>query len=75
MIYVRVALSISLFPRAVFLFFLLYHFYLFSFPSGFHLLALLNLFLALTFLMIHVVIKIEYPAFIRGIISLDIPRF
>ena len=52
MIYVRSNNSIRLFPRASLALFLLYHFYLFSSPSGFHLLALLVLFLFLTALMV-----------------------
>ena len=52
MIYVRSNNSIRLFPRASLALFLLYHFYLFSSPAGFHLLALLVLFLFLTSLMV-----------------------
>lgn len=74
MIYVRSSLAISFFPRASFLLFLLYHFYLYSFPSGFHLLALLVLFLALNWLMMITLLKIELPAYIRGDVSFEQPR-
>lgn len=74
MIYVRSSLAISFFPRASFLLFLLYHFYLYSFPSGFHLLALLVLFLGLNWLMMITLLKIELPAYIRGDVSFEQPR-
>lgn len=74
MIYVRSNNSIRLFPRASLALFLLYHFYLFSNPSGFHLLALLVLFLFLTSLMIFCVRKFELDAFYRGSINIDQPR-
>ena len=51
-----------------------YHFYLFSHPSGFHLLALLVLFLYLTALMIFCVRKFEMEAFSRGVVNIDQPR-
>lgn len=74
MIYVRSSNSIRLFPRASLALFLLYHFYLFSCPSGFHLLALLVMFMFLTALMIHCVRKYEYDAYHRGIVNIDQPR-
>lgn len=57
MIYVRSNNSIRLFPRASLALFLLYHFYLFSSPAGFHLLALLVLFLFLTSLMVSTYVR------------------
>ena len=74
MIYIRSANSILLFPRASLALFLLYHFYLFSHPSGFHLLALLVLFLFLTALMIYCVRKFEFEAYHRGLVNIDQPR-
>ena len=59
MIYVRSNNSIRLFPRASLALFLLYHFYLFSSPAGFHLLALLVLFLFLTSLMVSMYVCIN----------------
>ena len=75
MIYVRSALSIRVFPRASLALFLLYHFYLFSFPSGFHVLALLVLFLFLSYLMVVNVITFEKSAFIRVEVSIEQPRY
>jgi hypothetical protein len=74
MIYIRSTSSIRLFPRASLALFLLYHFYLFSCPSGFHLLALLVMFMFLTALMIHCVRKYEYDAYHRGLVNIDQPR-
>eukprot|EP00602_Paraphysomonas_sp_CaronLab_P005156 CAMPEP_0185035770 /NCGR_PEP_ID=MMETSP1103-20130426/27735_1 /TAXON_ID=36769 /ORGANISM="Paraphysomonas bandaiensis, Strain Caron Lab Isolate" /LENGTH=540 /DNA_ID=CAMNT_0027573017 /DNA_START=206 /DNA_END=1826 /DNA_ORIENTATION=- len=74
MIYIRCSPAIQLFPRAVLSLFLLYHIYLYSFPLGFHLFALFVFFLFLSWLMIFTVRKLEYPAFIRGEISLEQPR-
>lgn len=74
MIYVRCSLSIQIFPRASLALFLVYHFYLYSFPSGFHILALLVFFLYLTWLMVLTVSKFERPAFNRGDVSLEQPR-
>jgi hypothetical protein len=74
MLYLRAAGSIQLFPRAAFLLFLLYHTYLYSFPAGFHLLALLVFFLLLTWLMVLTVRKMEYPAYMAGEVSLEQPR-
>ena len=62
MIYVRSNNSIRFFPRASLALFLLYHFYLFSSPSGFHLLALLVLFLFLTALMVSTLLTRTVPA-------------
>jgi len=74
MIYVRSSASIQLFPRASLGLFLVYHFYYFSFPSGFHVLAVVVLFFSLLFLMIHCIRMFEIKAFDRGLISLDQPR-
>jgi hypothetical protein len=74
MIYVRSAGSIVLFPRASMALYLLYHFYLYSQPFGFHLLALLIMFLFLVSLMIHCVRKFELEAYFRGVVNIDQPR-
>jgi len=74
MIYVRSAASIQLFPRASLGLFLIFHFYYFSYPSGFHVLALVVLFFSLLCLMIHCIRMFEIKAFDRGLISLDQPR-
>jgi hypothetical protein len=74
MIYVRSNFSIQFFPRASLALFLLYHFYIFGHPAGFHLLALLVLFLYLSALMIYCVRKYEIDAYSRGIVNHDQPR-
>jgi hypothetical protein len=74
MIYVRSSLSIQLVPRAVLLAYLLAHFYILSYPSGFHLLSLLLLFLFYSWLMLFTVRKLEYSAFMRGDVNLEQPR-
>ena len=52
MIYVRSSGSIQLFPRAALALFLIYHFYYFSYPGGFHLLALVVMFFFLLTVMV-----------------------
>jgi hypothetical protein len=52
MIYVRARGSIVLFPRAALALFLIYHFYYFSFPAGFHVLALVTMFFFLVAVMV-----------------------
>lgn len=52
MIYVRARGSIVLFPRAALALFLMYHFYYFSFPAGFHVLALVTMFFFLVAVMV-----------------------
>lgn len=74
MIYVRASGSIILFPRASLALFLIYHFYLFSYPTGFHLLALLVMLFFLLFLMMYCVRKYEIAAFHRGLVTADQPR-
>jgi len=74
MIYVRSKLSIAIFPRASLALFLVYHFYLYSQPTGFHLLALLVMFLFLAYLMAACVRKFEVPCYTRGGVSMDAPR-
>jgi len=74
MIYVRTKMSIALFPRASLALFLIYHFYLYSCPGGFHSLALLVMFLFLAWLMAATVRKYEVPGFARGDISIEAPR-
>ncbi len=74
MIYVRATSSIIFFPRVSIALFLIYHFYLYSQPFGFHLLALLVMFMYLLALMIHCVRKYEIEVYYRGLVSIDQPR-
>ena len=74
MIYVRSKESIYFFPRAILLLFCCYHFYLYSFPAGFHELALLIMFLFMSFTMAYTVRYLEVPAFHRGLVNIDAPR-
>ena len=74
MIYVRAAPTIQLFPRASFALYLILHFYIYSFQFGFHLLAILVMFLYLLSLMIHCVRKYEIDVYYRGIVNIDQPR-
>lgn len=74
MIYVRSKGSIILFPRVSLALYLIYHFYLFSQPSGFHSLALLTMFVNLVWIMIFCVRKYEIESFQRGIVNIDQPR-
>ena len=74
MIYVRSKSSIQIFPRASLALFLVYHFYYYSFPSGFHCLALFVYFLLLVWLMMLSVRKFEISAFSSGEVSFDQPR-
>lgn len=74
MIFVRSSMSIKLFPRVSLVLYLLYHFYLYSVPFGFHLLALSIMFFFLVFTMIYCVRKYEIDAFYRGIVNIDQPR-
>lgn len=74
MIFLRSEASILFFPRASLALFLLYHFYYFSFPSGFHLLALAVMFCFLLFMMSYCVRKFEVKAYRLGFVSFDQPR-
>ena len=74
MIYVRSKLSIVFFPRATLLLFMLYHFYLYSFPAGFIGLAENVMALAMIFLMIFCVKEFEMEAYLRGQVSSEQPR-
>jgi hypothetical protein len=69
LIYARSSTSIQLFPRACLTAFAVYHFYLYSYPSGFHILALCALFSATMSLMLLLVRKYETVAYNRGIVS------
>lgn len=62
MIYVRARGSIALFPRAALALFLVYHFYYFCFPAGFHVLALVTMFFFLVAVMVseHTCAPVEY---------------
>lgn len=74
MIYVRSKMSIIVFPRVSLALFLIYHFYLYSQPGGFHSLALLVMFLTLAWLMAVTVRKYEVPSFLRGEVAVETPR-
>jgi hypothetical protein len=74
MIYVRAVGSIQLFPRMSLGLFLIFHFYYYSFPSGFHLLALLVMFLFLVYIMTYCIRVYEVKAFRQGLVNIDQPR-
>lgn len=74
MIYLRSALSIELFPKASLSLFLLFHFYYYSYPSGFHSLALTAMFCFLLALMSYCVRVFEVKAYRRGLVNFDQPR-
>lgn len=74
MIYVRSEYSILLFPRASLALFLIFHFYYYSFPSGFHLLALFIMFIFLIYIMTYCIRRYEVKAFRQGLVNLDQPR-
>jgi hypothetical protein len=74
MIYVRSKASIQFFPRFSLAVFLLYHFYLYSFPSGFTMLALNVMFFVLLSVMLMCVRVFEIDAFHRGEVSISQPR-
>ena len=74
MIYVRTRNSIHLFPRVSLALYLMYHFYLYSNPFGFHVLALLVIFLYSSCAMTYCVRKYELQAFYRGVVNIDRPR-
>jgi hypothetical protein len=60
--------------RVVLLYFLLYHFYFYSFPYGFFDEMLLACFLLIVHAMIYVIIFLELPACRRGDVSYEQPR-
>ena len=74
MIYVRSAETILIFPRALFAAFALYHIYLYSFPMGFHMLALSCLMTSMGYLMIFCLRNYEKAAYNRGVVSIEQPR-
>ena len=74
MIYIRTKSSIKLFPRICLSLYLIYHFYVYCQPQGFHLLALLIMFVLLLVAMIHCVRKYELDGFCHGLVSIDQPR-
>lgn len=75
MVYVRSVKSIHVFPRMTLAFFLLYHFYIYLHPTGFHLLALWVFFVFELLLMLLCVTHFEIPAFERGEVTIDSPRY
>lgn len=74
MLYVRSLATIRLFPRLCFGSFLIYHFYRYTYPSGFHGLALFLLFCFNCWAMAYCVQKFELVAFNRGDVNFDRPR-
>jgi hypothetical protein len=74
MIYVRAVGSIQLFPRTSLAAFLIFHFYYYSYPSGFHILALMVMFFFITYVMIFCVRVFEVKAFRQGLVSIEQPR-
>jgi hypothetical protein len=65
---------VGLYFRISLALFLVYHFYLYSQPAGFHLLALLVMFLFLFWLMLFCVRNFELEAYNLGYVSIDQPR-
>ena len=74
MIYVRASGSIVLFSRGSLALFFMYHLYYYSFPSGFHSLALTLMTFALMSLMIFCVRTFELKAFRQGLVNIEQPR-
>lgn len=74
MVYVRSVKSIQVFPRMTLAFFLLYHFYIYLHPTGFHLMGLWVFFLFELVLMLGCIVWFEIPAFQRGEVTLENPR-
>jgi hypothetical protein len=75
MVYVRAVKSIQVFPRVTLCLFLLYHFYMYLHPTGFHLMALWVFFLFELLLMLLCVTRFEIPAFAAGEVSAGCPRY
>jgi len=73
-VYVRSVASIRFFPRFFAGFFVLYHIYLFSFPAGFHSAAMMSFSAATFSLLLFSLRKMEYPAYMRGDVTIDRPR-
>eukprot|EP01035_Chromulina_nebulosa_P018789 gene18789-24556_t len=74
MIYLRSRGSIVLFPRVILSTYMIYHIYIYVHPNGFHLLALLVMFMFMAWNMIFCVRKFELPAYSCGHVSIDAPR-
>ena len=74
MVYVRSVKSIQVFPRMTLALFLLYHFYIYLHPTGFHLMALWVFFLFELVLMMFCLTQYEIPAFACGEVTIDSPR-
>lgn len=75
MVYVRSVKSIQIFPRVTLSLFLLFHFYMYLHPTGFHLLALWVFFLFELLLMLFCLSQYEIPAFASGEVSEQCPRY
>ena len=75
MLHVRSLSSIRVFPRISLALFLVFHFYRYSYPTGFHSLALFVMFLLSLWSMVFCLYKYEIPAYCRGDVSYDRPRW
>ena len=74
MVYVRSLKSIQYFPRITLALFLMYHFYMYIHPTGFHSMALWVFFMFELLLMICCVVRFEIPAYACGEVSEECPR-
>jgi hypothetical protein len=74
MIYLRAATSIEYFPRISFALYLLYHVYYYSYPSGFHLVALTVLAFLVLATMTHCIRVYEAKAYRQGLVTYEQPR-
>lgn len=74
MIYVRAAMSITFFPRISFALYMLYHVYYYSYPSGFHLMALSVLAFLVVATMVHCIRVYETKAYRQGLVNHEQPR-
>ena len=73
-LYVRTLISAYFYPRVALLYFLAYHFYLYSIPYGFFDVALIPWICLMLHSMIYTVIALEVPASSRGAVSIESPR-
>jgi len=73
-IFVRSALSAFFFPRISLLYFLCFHFYVYSVPYGFFDCAFIPFFFMMLHAMLYSLLAFEIPAARRGATSLECPR-
>jgi len=74
MIFIRSSSGIRFFPRVALLFFVLFHFYFYSFTYGFFNEALCCVGVAMVGVMVYCVNALEVPALARGAVSFEHPR-